>query len=143
MSLSRKSNINPKIWGPYFWKTIHFVAHGYPENPNDVDKKTYSTFYENMMKVLPCDKCNISSQELFKKSNIESSLNSKKELIKWAYDFHNSINNKLGKTSPKFDDYMTKFTNQTAGFDYTSMFVNVIILLLILILITIMYFKNC
>ena len=48
MSLSGKSNINPKIWGPYIWKTIHFVAHGYPEKPNYEDKKAYHDFYESI-----------------------------------------------------------------------------------------------
>tara|TARA_Y100000741_G_scaffold331404_1_gene286686 strand:+ start:285 stop:704 length:420 start_codon:yes stop_codon:yes gene_type:complete len=138
MSLSGKSNINPKIWGPHIWKTMHFVAHGYPEKPNDVDKKAYRDFYENITKVLPCDKCSISSQELLKKMDITSALNSKEDLIKWVYTFHDAVNNKLGKVSPSFEDYISNFTNQTVGFDYTF----TIILVLILILMIYLYFKN-
>lgn len=130
MSLSGKSNINPKIWGPYIWKTIHFVAHGYPENPNDLDKETYANFYENIMKVLPCDKCSISSQEIFFNSNIYSSLNSKKDLIKWAYDFHDTVNNKLGKVSPSFEDYTNKITLSHKESDY-----NITVLLILVIII--------
>ena len=140
MSLSGKSNINPKIWGPYIWKTIHFVAHGYPEKPNDADKKAYRDFYENIMKVLPCDKCSISSQELFKKIDITSALESNEGLIKWAYTFHDAVNNKLGKVSPSFDDYISKFTNQTVGFDYT--FTIILVLILIIILMIYLCFKN-
>ncbi len=130
MSLSGKSNINPKIWGPYIWKTIHFVAHGYPQNPNDLDKQTYANFYENIMKVLPCDKCSISSQEIFLNSNIYSSLNSKKDLIKWAYDFHDAVNNKLGKVSPSFEDYTNKITLSHKESDY-----NITVLLILVIII--------
>jgi hypothetical protein len=140
MTLSGKTNINPKIWGPYIWKTIHFVAHGYPKNPTDEDKKAYITFYQNIMKVLPCDKCSISSQKLFIKSDIESNLNSKEDLIKWAYDFHNDVNNELGKTSPSFEDYTNTITLSNTEFDYTSIIVKVTIILLLLILI--MYFKD-
>ena len=74
MSLSDKSNINPKLWGPYFWETIHFVAYGYPEKPNKTDKKVYAIFYKNMMRVLPCDKCANSAQELFTEMKIEDFL---------------------------------------------------------------------
>ena len=140
MSLSGKSNINPTIWGPYIWKTIHFVAHGYPEKPNHEDKKAYHDFYENLMKVLPCDKCSISSQKLFEKSDITSGLYSKKDLIKWAYNFHHGVNNKLEKESPSFEDYMFNFTNQTGKTDYT--FTIILAFILFIILMVCLYFKN-
>ena len=138
MSLSGKSNINPTIWGPYIWKTIHFVAHGYPEKPNDEDKKAYYDFYENLMKVLPCDKCSISSQELFKKINITSGLHSREYLIKWAYKFHDAVNKKLGKVSPPFEDYINTIILSDESFDYGA----IIIILLIVIFIIYMSFKN-
>lgn len=112
MSLSGKSNINPKIWGPHFWETIHFVAYGYPDEPNSDDKEVYFSFYENIMKVLPCDKCTNSSQEIFKKSNLKDSLDSKDDLIKWTYLFHKSVNDKLNKDSPTFEEFMHNFTNR-------------------------------
>ena len=142
MTLSGKSNINPKIWGPYIWKTIHFVAHGYPKNPNDEDKKVYHDFYENLMKVLPCDKCSISSQDLFKISRIKSHLDSKDELIKWAYNFHDSVNNKLNKVSPSFEDYMYNFTNQNSYFNYEITIPITIPIIILLILILLFYFKS-
>mgnify|MGYP001417318275 CR=1 FL=1 len=140
MTLSGKSNINPKIWGPYIWKTIHFVAHGYPENPNDEDKQAYRDFYRNIMKVLPCDKCSISSQELFIKSNLNHSLNSKEDLIKWAYTFHDSVNNKLGKTSPSFEDYTNTITLSNTGFDYT--FITIILICTSLLLIFLLFQRH-
>lgn len=114
MILSAKTNINPKIWGPYFWQTIHFVAFGYPETPNELDKKTYENFYENMMKVLPCDKCAESAQEIFEKSKIKDFLNSKDNLIKWTYLFHKSVNNKLKKNSPSFEKFVYNFKNRNS-----------------------------
>ena len=116
MSLSGKSNINPKLWGPYFWQTIHFVAYGYPKNPNSEDKQVYFSFYENMMKVLPCDKCTNSAQEIFKKLNLKDSLDSRDNLIKWTYLFHKSVNNELGKDSPTLEEFMHNFTNRSNNF---------------------------
>tara|TARA_B100000035_G_scaffold315454_1_gene336399 strand:+ start:549 stop:959 length:411 start_codon:yes stop_codon:yes gene_type:complete len=135
MSLSDKTNINPKLWGPYFWQTIHFVAFGYPENPNDIDKKTYADFYENMMKVLPCDKCTISAQELFKKSNISNFLNNKKDLIKWTHSFHKSVNNKLKKESPTLEEFIYNFTNRPNN----KIKIIILILLILLFLYKVIY----
>lgn len=137
MSLSGKSNINPKIWGPNFWETIHFVAYGYPQEPNDLDKKTYLEFYENMMKVLPCDKCTNSAQKLFKMSEIDKFLNSKNDLIKWSYLFHKSVNNKLGKDSPTLEEFMHNFTTKhdqmfKLSVNSTIVFAIVIIILVLL-----------
>lgn len=132
MSLSDKSNSNPKLWGPYFWQTIHFVAYGYPKNPNSTDKHVYYSFYKNMMKVLPCDKCANSAQEIFKKSNLRGSLGSSDELIKWTYSFHKSVNDKLGKDSPTLEEFMHNFVNRSNNFNI--LFAILIILILVLIL---------
>lgn len=113
MSLSGKSNINPQLWGPYFWETIHFTAYGYPENPTDLDKKTYRDFYDNMMKILPCDKCTQSAQTLFEKINIDDFLDSKNNLIKWTYLFHKGVNDKLDKDSPTLEEFMNNFKNRS------------------------------
>jgi len=138
MSLSGKSNINPKLWGPYFWETIHFVAHGYPENPNNTDKRAYTSFYRNMMKVLPCDKCATSAQTLFTQFPIGNSLNSRNDLIRWTHSFHNAVNNKLGKDSPTLEEFMHNFTNrEEKGFKkYINygLLITIIILMCVLII---------
>tara|TARA_Y100000992_G_C21272305_1_gene497647 strand:+ start:2385 stop:2813 length:429 start_codon:yes stop_codon:yes gene_type:complete len=140
MSLSGKSNIDPKIWGPYLWETFHFVAFGYPESPNEEDKKAYKEFYESFVKVLPCDKCSISSQELFKKSDIDSFLKSKQSLIKWTYNFHKKVNNKLEKESPSFEEFVSNFKNRNNTLSSTNILM--VILLIIVILIFMHYTLN-
>lgn len=132
MNLSGKSNINPKLWGPYFWQTFHFVAYGYPETPNSTDKQVYASFYENMIKVLPCDKCANSSQELLKNSDLKNSLESKDDLIKWTHSFHKAVNNKLGKDSPTLEEFMHNFTNRSNNSNYILAILLIIVVLLFL-----------
>tara|TARA_B100000767_G_C19326808_1_gene353945 strand:+ start:88 stop:519 length:432 start_codon:yes stop_codon:yes gene_type:complete len=139
MSLSGKSNINPKLWGPYFWETIHFVAYGYPKNANSEDKQVYFSFYENMMKVLPCDKCTNSAQEIFKKSNLKDSLDSRDNLIKWTYLFHKSVNNELGKDSPTLEEFMHNFTNRSNNSNNSNN--STILALLIITLVLLFIYK--
>ena len=112
MSLSSKSNINPNLWGPYFWKTFHFTAFGYPKTPEETDKLVYKKFYTGFAKILPCDKCTKDAQEMMKNINWEKILSSRESLIRWTYDFHNKVNVKLNKESPTFEDFSSNFKKQ-------------------------------
>jgi hypothetical protein len=141
MELSGKSNISPKIWGPFFWKTFHLSTFGYPEKPNDLDKQTYKLFYETFMKILPCNKCSLSSQKMLNDDLIKA-LESRDDLIKWGFDFHNSVNAKLEIKPLSFETFMNdmktllsrnKFTNFGTRTTTTTFTITIIVLFLILL----------
>tara|TARA_B110001450_G_scaffold146406_1_gene136819 strand:- start:4681 stop:5109 length:429 start_codon:yes stop_codon:yes gene_type:complete len=136
MSLSGKSNINPNLWGPYFWQTFHFTAFGYPENPNEEDISAYKNFYIHFMKILPCDKCSISSQEIINVNDLENALKSRETLIRWSYNFHDSVNKKLNKTSPGYETFKQDFQNRDSNFLHIII---VILLLIVLLYISMRY----
>jgi hypothetical protein len=140
MSLSGKSNINPKLWGPYFWQTFHFTAFGYPEIPNSSDKTAYKTFYIHFMKILPCDKCSVSSQEIIDTNVLDKALNSREALIRWSYDFHKSVNKKLNVdvTSPSYETFKHDFQNR----DSKVLHIIIIILLFIALLYITMHYTS-
>tara|TARA_B100000768_G_scaffold61260_1_gene59345 strand:+ start:4012 stop:4437 length:426 start_codon:yes stop_codon:yes gene_type:complete len=139
MSLSGKSNINPKLWGPYFWQTFHFTAFGYPDNPNSTDKSAYKTFFIHFMKILPCDKCSVSSQENIDTISLEKALESRESLIRWSYNFHDKVNKKLNKTSPGFETFKYDFQNRDSNYIHIII---TILLLLLLLYITMRYTSN-
>ena len=139
MSLSGKSNINPEMWGPYFWQTFHFTAFGYPENPNGMDKYVYKIFFMYFMKILPCDKCYISSQKIIDTNLLEKALESRESLIRWSYNFHDKVNKKLNKTSPGFEKFKYDFQNRNSNVIHILI---IILLLLMLLYITMRYTSN-
>jgi hypothetical protein len=141
MSLSGKSNINPKLWGPYFWQTFHFAAFGYPKNPNSSDISAYKTFYINFMKILPCDKCSVSSQEIINVDDLNKALISQETLIRWSYDFHDKVNKKLNKTSPSYETFKKQFQNRDTNF-LNMNFILIIIFLLCLFYVITHYTSN-
>jgi len=119
MKLSGKRNLNPTVWGPTFWDTLHFTAFGYPNNPNTLDKETYKNFILNYVKILPCDKCsNDANNHASMISDFEWNkiLTDRDSLIKWTWDFHDSVNKKLGKTSPKLDTFVKQFINKKSPY---------------------------
>jgi hypothetical protein len=119
MELSGKTNINPKIWGPFFWKTFHLSTFGYPKEPNDLDKETYKLFYETFMKILPCNKCSQSSQKMLNDDLIKA-LESRDDLIKWGYNFHNGVNAKLEIKPLNFETFMKDMEMLKSGNGYKN-----------------------
>ena len=112
MELSDKKNINPNIWGPIFWDTLHLTAFGYPSNPNNKDKQVYMDFIKNYARILPCDKCTRDAQEYVEKlSQLKWNdiLKSRESLIEWTWVFHDSVNIKLNKSSPPMKTFKDTF----------------------------------
>jgi len=139
MELSGKTNVNPKIWGPFFWKTFHLSTFGYPHEPNDLDKKTYKLFYETFMKVLPCDKCSINSQKI-SIEDLTEGLESRAALVKWGFNFHNKVNTKIKVDVLKFETFMADMELLISGKNYTHNYIYMYILITLLILVLIYLF---
>jgi hypothetical protein len=45
--------LDPKVWGPFYWFVLHTIALTYPTHPNDVIKKKYYDFIQNLPLFLP------------------------------------------------------------------------------------------
>ena len=87
--------MDPEIWGPRLWFFLHTVTFNYPDNPSSEEMKHHQDFYENLVFIIPCKACSQHYSEHINKS--PPKLSSKKELIKWTIDLHNSVNHTLGK----------------------------------------------
>ena len=83
-----------KIWGPHAWIFLHSISMTYPDKPTEQDKTNFKTFFTSIQNVLPCSIC----KKHYKQNLINNpiQLNSKKELVQWMIDIHNSVN-KLNK----------------------------------------------
>ena len=83
------------IWGPSFWYVIHIVADSAPDKLSKSQQTIYREFYEKLVEVLPCPICSVHA-----KKNIQEHppvVTSRAELLKWTIDFHNKVNEQLGK----------------------------------------------
>ena len=89
--------MQPQIWGSYLWKSIHFIALGYPDNPKEDDVRNYHTFYSNLWKVIPCVKCATNYKRHLEELPLDAHLISKKKLFEWTINMHNIVNKELGK----------------------------------------------
>ena len=77
---------NNNVWGPPAWTFLHTVTYNYPENPTNEDKRNYLNFFDSLKHVLPCNKCKGHYKENLKKYDLNNSLNSRQDLVKWLID---------------------------------------------------------
>lgn len=107
-----------KIWGPHMWVSLHSICAGYPINPTDRDKQNYKMFFEQMGNVLPCKYCRDSYLKFIMEEPTilnDVSLKDRQSIMKWGYDIHNKVNNKLGVTyNVSFDDVVKKYETYRA-----------------------------
>ena len=147
--------LGPNIWGPHLWKALHIISLGYPNEPNEEQKKNYRTFFENFYQVLPCSICSNNYKKNLKELPITNdTMKNQQNLVKWVIDVHNIVNKELGKPVIEYDDtlllifnnfnnspkHLENKENTSNNTSYTLF--SLLIILFILIIIAIVYKKN-
>lgn len=90
--------MHPRVWGRDMWRSIHYVALGYPaRDPAPDTRQSYSTFFAVLGNVLPCAKCSLHYNNHITSNPLEPSLVGRAELFRWTVDLHNAVNMSLGR----------------------------------------------
>lgn len=137
--------LNPEIWGPQYWFVLYTIALSYPENPNEVTKKKYYDFIQNLPLFIPISDIGNNFSIFLDKYPVTPYLDSKESFVKWVHFIHNKINLYLGKpeinyyTAMKnyYDKYELKDIKKKNEFlnKHKFIFFSIIIILLILCII--------
>ena len=129
---------NNNVWGPSAWTFLHTITYNYPENPTDEDKRNYLNFFDSLKHVLPCNKCKGHYKENLKKYDLNNSLNSRQDLVKWLIDLHNDVNRDNGKSVWSYSDVYNKYYN-LHNVNMINRIIIFVILSIVLILIFFLY----
>ena len=103
--------MDPKIWGPNIWYTLHIISLYYPTNPTEFQKRAYHDFFINLKEVLPCSKCKDHYTKYVSEYPITPHLDSKKNVIKWLIDVHNFVNLSLNKPTFTYTEVLKLYKN--------------------------------
>lgn len=82
-------------WGNRLWYLLHTISTTYPDQPTALTRKYYSIFLNQLLYVIPCPRCQKECILYMKKHPPE--LQHQDSLYQWLYQFHNSVNSRLGK----------------------------------------------
>ena len=101
--------LNPKVWGPHYWFVLHTIANTYPLSPNDVTKKKYYDFIQNLPLFIPVPDIGNTFSRYLDRYPVTPYLDSRESMIKWVHFIHNKINIYLGKPEVTYYDAMDKY----------------------------------
>jgi hypothetical protein len=135
--------MKPEIWGPHAWIFLHSVTMEYPDSPTNVDKENMTNFMESLKSVLPCKKCRINFENHLRDFPLDDTvLNSKKNLVKWLIDTHNSVNRINGKKEIDYESALNKIFNFYKGNSLKKKFIIYVVIFIILFTFILFLFQN-
>ena len=115
--MSVNVNLDPKIWGPHYWFFLHTLAMCYPIYPNEVTKKKYYDFIQNMPMFIPIEKIATYFTKLLDEYPVQPYLDNKESFIRWIWFIHNKINQKLEKPQVSLNDFYVKYYDEYKSSD--------------------------
>jgi len=139
--------VNPSIWGPNIWQTMHFISLGYPEYPSQEEKEAYKQFFLLLKIVLPCKICAAHlKQNLENVPLTDKALSNKKSFITWVIDLHNSVNVSKDKPIVNYSKAFDLITKASKCYhnnkEYCDNFFNIFIFLIIILILFLLYKYN-
>ena len=90
-------HFDPTVWGPHYWFFIHTVAESYPINPNDVTKRKYYDFIQNIPLFIPVPEMGDEFSKILDKYPVTPYLDNRDSFVRWTHFIHNKYNSMLGK----------------------------------------------
>ena len=121
----------PQLWGPHLWKSIHYIALGYPKSPKEEDMINYKFFYTNLWKFIPCMKCALNYKRHLEELPIDSFLISNSKLFEWTVELHNIVNKELGKPTMNKEVALKLYTAQPFKFGTSKVAVGILVIIII------------
>jgi hypothetical protein len=100
--MQTQHNVDPKVWGPSIWNTIHHAAISADKSKNGSD---FKKFIFAIGPLLPCFTCKEDFEAYLKSSAPQES-----HYFEWSVKAHNYVNKKLGKTQISMDDALKIWT---------------------------------
>ena len=103
---------NPDVWGPHYWFFLHTVAESYPRTPNDITKKKYYDFIQNLPLFIPIEEMGNKFSEMLDKYPVSPYLDNRDSFVRWVHFIHNKFNVLLGKPEISLPKALEKYRNE-------------------------------
>lgn len=102
-------DLDPTIWFPPFWFFLRSVAHTYPEYPNEVTKRKYYDFIQNLPLFIPNEKWSSEFSHLLDAFPISPYLGNRDSFFFWIHFIQNRIDRKLGNPENTLFGHMDEY----------------------------------
>ena len=101
-----------EVWGPHYWFFLHTIAESYPKTPNDVTKKKYYDFIQNVPLFIPIEEMGNKFSEMLDKYPVSTYLDNRDSFVRWVHFIHNKFNVLLGKREITLPQALDNYRNE-------------------------------
>jgi hypothetical protein len=101
------------LWGPHAWTFLHSASFAYPDNPSPEKREAARELFRSLRHMLPCDDCCSHYCKEFDKDPVDNHLDSKYKLSLWLVNFHNRVNERLGKKKLSYEEAAKLYDHET------------------------------
>jgi len=102
-------DMNPNMWGPHVWATIHTLA---LKADADQEIGPYSDFVDSLLFLLPCGTCRHEYSKWYG-ANHGPLVN---EAFAWSVRLHNFVNSKLGHKTFSLEEARAQWTSDKCSY---------------------------
>jgi hypothetical protein len=118
MSSEISKTLDQKIWFPHIWFFLNTIAYTYPETPNQVTKRKYYDFIQNLPLFLPNEEISNQFSHLLDVFPVTPYLANKDSFSYWIHFIHNKMNRFLGEEEKSYFDHMDEYYAQYSPQEY-------------------------
>ena len=104
--------LDPKVWLPHFQFVMQTMAISYPANPNDVSKKKYYDFIQNLPVFLPDKPMGTYFIKLLDEFPVTPYLSSRMSFMKWVHFMNNKLNKAIEEPEINFYESLEKYYDE-------------------------------
>jgi len=110
------STKQPNVFGPPLWFVIHNSAAHYPISPTKICQQHAIMFIKTIPYLVSCKECFLHAQEYisgFDTNGLNLVTSTRSSYFKWGVDFHNFVNERLGKTQMSINNAYNMYHNSS------------------------------
>ena len=93
--------MDPGVWGPYAWKTLHAIA---SHCDTTQERDVFVRYMTSLQDALPCKSCRLHAADYVQAHPIPEAA-----FFDYTVDFHNAVNARLGKALVTAEDARKQF----------------------------------
>ena len=86
------------------------MTFGYPDRPSPEEQQAAVNLFESLQYLLPCPKCSDHFCQGLAENPVGQHVQSKEALSRWLVDFHNRVNQRLGKKHVPYETVAQKYS---------------------------------
>ena len=100
------NTMNPEVWGPAFWFSLHNGALRYPINASPLWAERMKQFILGIPVMVPCVNCSEHATAHIETNadNLDTIVSGRANLFKFFWEFHNFINVRLNKPTMTLEE---------------------------------------